>query len=87
MITINCPNCGKRNSSEFRFGGEYNLRPAQPLEQSDAQWADYIYMQNNKLGVQKEWWYHRHGCSTWFVAERHTGSNGIERTTFWEPSK
>ncbi|MGB1252951.1 MAG: sarcosine oxidase subunit delta [Candidatus Promineifilaceae bacterium] len=87
MLLINCPHCGKRNQSEFRYGGEYNPRPAQPIDQSDADWAEYIYMKDNALGVQKEWWYHRSGCGTWFLAERHTKTNEFERTWLWEKSE
>ena len=83
MIQIKCPNCGPRNAGEFRYGGEYNPRPRQPLVVSDAAWADYIYMRRNKLGVQTEWWFHRNGCGTWFLAERHTKTNVIHKTYIW----
>lgn len=86
MILVDCPHCGQRNSSEFRYGGEYNPRPVDPMAQTDAEWADYVYMQNNKLGIQKEWWYHRLGCQSWFVAERHTGTNDVQKTWLWEPA-
>jgi len=85
MIQINCPNCGLRNAQEFRYGGEYNPRPAKTLEVDDAEWADYVYMRDNKLGVQKEWWYHRNGCGRWFFAERHTKTNQVLRTYWWQP--
>jgi heterotetrameric sarcosine oxidase delta subunit len=87
MITINCPNCGRRNSQEFRYGGEYNPRPKRPLETADPDWADYIYMRDNKMGMQKECWYHRSGCQLWFLAERHTKSNEFEKTYLWQPPK
>lgn len=83
MILIECPNCGKRNAQEFRYGGEYNPRPAEPLAAQPDEWTDYIYMQDNKQGLQKEWWYHRAGCQLWFLAERHTRTNVIERTYYW----
>lgn len=83
MVILKCPNCGERNVSEFRYGGEYNPRPAKPLEANDADWADFIFMQKNKLGVQKEWWFHRSGCGSWFMAERHTNSNAVEATYEW----
>jgi heterotetrameric sarcosine oxidase delta subunit len=86
MIQINCPNCGLRNSQEFRYGGEYNPRPSKTLEVGDAEWADYIYMRDNKLGVQKEWWYHRSGCGRWFFADRHTKTNHVLRTYLWQPA-
>jgi heterotetrameric sarcosine oxidase delta subunit len=87
MIRITCPNCGPRNASEFRFGGEYNPRPKQPLAVTDAEWTDYIYMRRNKAAVQKEWWYHRNGCGAWFLAERHTKTNEVLSTSFWQPSQ
>ena len=83
MIQIKCPNCGLRNAGEFRYGGEYNPRPRQPLAVSDAEWTDYIYMRRNRAGVQTEWWFHRNGCGTWFLAERHTKSNVVLKTYFW----
>lgn len=83
MVILECPNCGPRNTQEFRYGGEYNPRPKDPMQSSDAEWADYIYMRQNKLAVQKEWWYHRSGCGCWFLAQRHTKTNKVEGTFFW----
>ncbi len=60
-FTITCPICGKRNLYEFRFGGQ-----EVPGE------AD---VQNPALGVQREWWYHRDGCGTWFTVWRDLLSN------------
>jgi len=48
-------------------------------------WSDYIYMRDNKLGVQTEWWYHRSGCGAWFLAERHTKTNIVTNTYLWQP--
>ncbi len=87
MVIIECPHCGERNQSEFRYGGEYNPRPANLMEVSDAAAADFIYMKDNKWGVQKEWWYHRQGCQAWFLAERHTRTNEVVKTYLWEASK
>ena len=89
MILLTCPNCGEaRNVAEFRFGGEYIKRPQNPEDPaSDAAWADYLYLKENKLGVQKEWWYHRAGCGTWFMAERHTKTQVVEKTYLWEPNQ
>ena len=83
MIQIHCPNCGDRNAQEFRFGGEYNPRPSDPMAQDDPAWADYVYLKNNKSGVHREWWYHRSGCGLWFLAERDTKANVIKRTWMW----
>jgi len=83
MMTLDCPNCGRRNSQEFRYGGAYNPRPKQPSAGSDEAWADYLYMRDNKLGWQTEWWYHRAGCQLWFLAERHTETNRVAKTYLW----
>lgn len=88
MLQLNCPNCGERNVSEFRFGGEYVQRPKNPEDPaSDEAWVNYLYLKENKLGVQKEWWYHRAGCGRWFLAERHTKNQVVEKTYLWEPAK
>ncbi len=86
MLRIECPNCGLRNSQEFRYGGEYNPRPAEPHEVSNQEWVDFVYMRDNKLGQVKEWWYHRFGCQIWFLVERHTYTNRIAGTYRWEPA-
>jgi sarcosine oxidase subunit delta len=86
MILLECPNCGRRNVQEFRYGGEYNPRPKAPMDAPDTKWVDYIFMRGNKSGIQKEWWFHRAGCGYWFLAERHTKSNRVIKT-FLQPDK
>jgi heterotetrameric sarcosine oxidase delta subunit len=75
---IDCPECGPREALEFSFGGE-TTRRAGP-DATDLELAGYLYFRRNVLGWQAEWWLHRDGCRTWFLAERHTGSNEILRT-------
>lgn len=77
MFLITCPNCGVRNVTEFRYGGESNPRPR---DASAREWANYIYARENRLGEQLEWWYHRAGCQRWFLARRHTGTNKVMET-------
>jgi heterotetrameric sarcosine oxidase delta subunit len=77
---LECPNCGKRDAYEFRFGGESHKRPV-PDASSEA-WADYSYMRENVAGVQREWWFHRLGCGKWFLAIRDTRDNSVLKT-FW----
>lgn len=84
MVIMKCPYCGARNISEFRYGGEYSPRPPKPLDATDKEWADYIYMKANQVGVQKEWWHHADGCGAWFLAERHTKTNQVIATFVWE---
>ena len=85
MILLHCPVCGERNVSEFRFGGEFKARPANPEDpDSDLAWIDYLYLKRNASGIQQEWWYHRAGCGRWFLAERHTKTQVVEATYLWE---
>jgi heterotetrameric sarcosine oxidase delta subunit len=74
-LTITCPICGKRDGYEFRFGGEE--RGPRPDEEglTHEQWCDYVHMRVNKAGIQREWWYHRDGCGSWFTIERNTLTN------------
>ena len=41
-------------------------------------------MRDNPLGMVREWWYHRQGCGQWFIAERHTKTRTVEKTTLWK---
>lgn len=81
MILLTCPNCGPRNLSEFRYGGEARPRPKPAA--SNRVWTDYIYVRSNPLGNLREWWFHRRGCRRWFLAERHTKTHHVQRTEFW----
>ena len=77
---LNCPNCGKRAVSEFTFKSEFKNRPAKDAEFSE--WTDYVYFRENNMGCQIEWWYHRNGCQSWFLAERDTLNNS-DHKSFW----
>ena len=41
--------------------------------------TDYVYFRSNVAGVQREWWHHRHGCEVWFLAERDTRTNRVQK--------
>ncbi|MCY4425404.1 MAG: sarcosine oxidase subunit delta [Halieaceae bacterium] len=78
MLLINCPWCGRRDESEFSYGGEADIvRPADPALLSDAEWADYLFMRKNSRGRQREQWVHAQGCRRWFVVTRDTVSYRI----------
>jgi sarcosine oxidase delta subunit len=66
---LTCPNCGPRDVSEFRYGGEV-VSPETPLA--------------NLPAVQREGWYHRLGCRLWFEAERDVRTNEVRRTAALE---
>ena len=45
MLIINCPYCGERDQTEFSCGGEAHIiRPKNPPDLSDDEWADYLFM-------------------------------------------
>ena len=46
-------------------------------ETSFRELCEYNYFRRNVAGVQREWWYHRSGCRTWFQAERDTRTNEV----------
>ena len=63
---LRCPNCGPRDVSEFRYGGQIVANPVAA----------------NLPEVQHERWYHRHGCRRWLVAERDVRTNTVLRTAW-----
>jgi sarcosine oxidase subunit delta len=82
---LSCPHCGPRDVNEFATTGEVLTRPRPPGgSESQGSWrpsvrelTDYVYFRRNVAGVQREWWYHRAGCGTWFLAERDTRTNEV----------
>lgn len=76
MLFIDCPWCGKRDQSEFKYGGEAHIsRPSNSENMTDEQWADYLFMRKNPKGVHYERWVHSHGCGQWFNAVRNTATD------------
>lgn len=74
-LLLTCPNCGRRNGYEFRYGGE-DKGPRPMTEDLDKRsWCDYVHMNSCKVGVVKEWWFHRDGCGSWFTTYRDTARN------------
>ena len=80
-----CPNCGPRDVNEFAYAGEVTERPKGPAP-SFRELTSYLYFRRNVAGVQREWWYHRNGCETWFLAERDTRTNEVLKTELPTPS-
>ena len=78
MLRIPCPNCGIRDQVEFRFGGEsHRVRPDNPEQASDAEWAHYLFYRKNPKGVHSERWLHSYGCRQWFNLVRDTVTHDI----------
>ena len=73
MLQIECPFCGKRNLTEFSYGGQAHIpRPQNIGSISDAEFARYLFVRKNPIGVHQERWNHAMGCRRWFNAVRHT---------------
>ena len=78
MKLMPCPLNGPRNIAEFVYLGEVRAMPdAQRC--SAAEWAEYLFMEDNRAGVVREWWMHA-PSSYCFIAERDTLSDEILRT-------
>jgi heterotetrameric sarcosine oxidase delta subunit len=76
-FVLTCPHCGVREVADFAFGGELSSRPREAPSLREL--CEYNYFRRNVAGVQREWWYHRSGCRTWFQAERDTRTNRVLR--------
>ena len=73
---LTCPNCGKREVTDFAYVGEVVPRPES--KPSERELNTYNYFRRNVAGVQREWWNHRSGCRAWFLAERDTTTNEVK---------
>ena len=78
MKILNCPLNGPRNVQEFVYGGEVGEMP-DPATCTDADWADFIFLEENRKAVIREWWCHA-PTNFWFIAERDTASDEVLRT-------
>ena len=75
-FTIECPNCGPRPSTDYRYGGE--VRPAADPNAAPEVEARRLWMRRNVAGVQRERWFHRDGCRRWLTISRNTLTNTVE---------
>lgn len=77
MLLIKCPYCEEeRPELEFRNAGEAHLvRMSSIIEQSDEDFAAYLYFRQNPKGLQFERWRHIHGCGRFFNAVRDSVSD------------
>jgi sarcosine oxidase subunit delta len=76
-FVLECPHCGVREVADFAFGGEVSPRPKETPTFREL--CEYNYFRRNVAGIQREWWYHRSGCRTWFQADRDTRTNEVLR--------
>lgn len=78
MKIIPCPLNGPRNAQEFVQGPEVKAMP-DAKSGGDKDWSGYVFLEENKKGVVREWWCHA-PTNYWFIAERDTGKDEIVRT-------
>ena len=83
MKLIHCPLNGPRNAQEFVQGPELKTMP-DPASGSDAEWAAYVHLEDNRKGVIREWWCHA-PTNYWFIGERDTATDTMLRT--FDPSE
>jgi methylglutamate dehydrogenase subunit B len=77
-MRIPCPQCGERDVSEFRYGGDASkIRPAHGTGDLKA-WHNYKFMFDNTKGPHLEYWQHIYGCRQWFKLNRNTATNIVE---------
>ena len=72
MRIMHCPLNGPRNISEFVYGGEVTEMP-DPATASDAEWADHVFLENNRRGIVREWWLHVATAYSFTVPEEEGG--------------
>jgi len=80
MLLIECPWCGPRDETEYRYGGQAHVAyPEDPAALTDQEWGRYLFVRENPKGPFAERWYHSHGCRRWFNVVRDTLTNEILR--------
>ena len=77
MQLFTCPFCGPREETEFHFAAEAGKARPEPAEEvSDADWADYLYLNDAPKGAAREVWVHA-TCGEFFVITRDTVTRDI----------
>lgn len=78
MLLISCPWCGPREETEFHYGGQAHVPyPEAPMETSDAEWGEYLFVRDNPKGPFAERWVHSVGCRRWFNVQRNTATDEV----------
>ena len=78
MKIMPCPLNGPRNIQEFICAGPVEAQP-DPNRCTDDEWSTFVWMEENRAGVVREWWCHA-ATSYWFIAERNTVTDEILAT-------
>jgi len=81
MLRIDCPWCGSRDETEFRYRGDATgKRPG--VDAKDGDHFQYVYIRGNPKGPHEEYWQHTHGCRRFLLVRRDTVTNHIVSTRF-----
>jgi len=76
MLRINCPWCGERDETEFRYRGDATrLRPH--ADATLEEFVRYVNERDNPLGWHLEWSLHVGGCRKLLKVVRHTLTHEI----------
>jgi sarcosine oxidase subunit delta len=76
MLRIQCPWCGERDETEFRYRGDAS-RSRPDADAGMAAFAAYTYERCNPRGWHQEWWLHVGGCRRLLRLTRDTQSHEI----------
>jgi len=77
-MRIECPFCGERDSSEFRYLGDAAYRrPASEAPDAADRFYEAVYLRDNPMGPHQELWYHANGCLSWLRVTRDTRTHAI----------
>lgn len=76
-MRINCPVCGERNYTEFRYGGDASKRRPAHGTVGHRVWCEHVFVFDNPKGPHREFWQHVLGCRQWLVVERNTATNAV----------
>jgi heterotetrameric sarcosine oxidase delta subunit len=86
MLRIQCPWCGERDETEFRYRGDASrTRPdadgGADADAAMAAFSAYTYERANPRGWHQEWWLHVGGCRRLLRLTRDTQSHEIRSVT------
>lgn len=76
MLRINCPWCGVRDETEFRYRGDAH-EPRPEVAAESTAFIAYVYERSNRRDWHFEWWLHVGGCRRLLRIDRHTLTHEI----------